>query len=144
MLLREATLYDAASMAKLMSQLGYVTRPDEMAERLRAIGADTSYHTLVAVVDSVVVGVAGIGIGHFYERNGLYGRLLVFVVHESQRGNGIGRALLREAESWVLGKGATVMVINSGNERVDAHAFYKAAGYSATGLRFIKPLSAAF
>ena len=143
MVLREATLDDAASIAELVSQLGYVTRPDEMLERLRAIGADDSYYTLVAVMDSIVVGVAGIGIGHFYERNGLYGRLLVFVVHESQRGDGVGRALLREAESWALGKGASVMVVNSGHERIGAHAFYKAAGYSPTGLRFIKPLSGA-
>jgi GNAT superfamily N-acetyltransferase len=141
--IREAMPDDSAPIAKLISQLGYVTRPDEMAERLRVIGADPSYHTLVAVVDSVVVAVAGIGIGYFYERNGRYGRLLVFVVQESQWGNGIGRALLREAESWALSKRATVMVVNSGHERVGAHAFYTAAGYSSTGLRFIKALSEA-
>src|SRR5687767_13877106 len=72
--LREANRDDAVSIAELISQLGYATRPEEMRERLSAIDADGSYHTIVALLESVVVGVVGIGISHFYERNGLYGR----------------------------------------------------------------------
>ncbi len=51
---REASLADAESIASLVTELGYSTRADEMAERLAGPLPDPSYAAFVAERDSVL------------------------------------------------------------------------------------------
>ena len=111
-----------------------------MAVRLGAIGQDRSSRTLVAEVGGAVVGVAGVWLSRYYERNGLYGRLVLLAVDDNWRRQGIGRTLVTEAEAWAVARGANSMVVNSGQHRHEAHRFYERTGYAATGLRFVKRL----
>lgn len=141
--IRDADPADADAIAGLMSQLGYPTLESEMIERLARIGADSNYRTLVAEIGTQVVGVIGVGLAPFYERNGAYCRLLVLAVDDQHRRQGIGRVLVRAAEDWALEQGATVMVVNTSHRRHDAHRFYERAGYESTGLRFVKTLQSA-
>ena len=139
--LREARIEHAVPVAHLMNDLGYPTTAAEMTVRLQAItGAAATYHTLVAVRDDVVVGVIGMGLAHYYERNGQYARVLALSVREADRGAGVGTMLLRAAERWARDAGANNVFVNSGNHRADAHAFYLGQGYRQTGLRFVKSL----
>jgi len=138
--LRDAKLEDAPALARLMVQLGYDTSSSEMTARLRAILPDRTYHTLVAVKDGAVVGMIGVGVALYYERNGRYARILALSVTDTARGNGIGSRLLRAAEEWARAAGAGSMIVNSGHQRTEAHAFYEHHGYRPTGIRFIKPL----
>ena len=62
------------------------------------------------------------------------------VVTTSAQGRGLGRQLLREAERRARAAGAARIELTSGSQRADAHAFYKACGYSDGTLRFIKRL----
>lgn len=138
--IRNARPDDSQAIASLISQLGYPTSSDEMKERLAAILLDPNYITLVAEHRQEVVGVAGIGIGRYYEKDGTYGRLLVLSVDENWRSHGIGSSLVTEAEVWLKERNLTYVIVNSGNHRIEAHRFYKRLGFEATGLRFVKSL----
>ena len=62
------------------------------------------------------------------------------VVTPEAQGRGLGRQLLREAERRARVGGAARLEITSGSQRSDAHAFYRACGYSDGTLRFVKHL----
>ncbi|MBW4542314.1 MAG: GNAT family N-acetyltransferase [Myxacorys chilensis ATA2-1-KO14] len=138
--IRNACLDDSPAIACLMSQLGYLTFPDEMKERLVAILVDPSYMTFVAEYQKEVVGVIGVGVGRYYEKNGTYGRLLALAVDEKWRSRGIGASLVAEAERWLKKRKVTSIVVNSGKQRSAAHRFYERLGYEETGLRLVKLL----
>ncbi len=61
---------------------------------------------------------------------------------EGVRGRGIGRSLLVAAERRAVAQGARRALVSSGNrpERMNAHAFYRRAGYDAKGTSFHKEL----
>ena len=139
--IRSARLDDSSAIACLMSQLGYPTSSDEMKERLTAILSDSDYMTFVAEYGKEVVGIIGVGVNRYYEKNGTYGRLLALVVDEKWKGYGIGTSLVSEAEHWLRERAVSSIVVNSGKQRKDAHRFYERLGYKETGLRFAKSLS---
>jgi GNAT superfamily N-acetyltransferase len=138
--IREATSADSSAIAGLISELGYPTTEPDMRARFTAIEADANYRTFVAEVAAVVAGVAGAGLAPYYERNGIYGRILVLAVGEAYRRNGLGRALVNAAEAWAASQGAIAMLVNTAHHRKNAHQFYGQIGYSSTGLRFVKEL----
>ena len=124
-----------------MTQLGYATSADEMRGRLEGISSHPDYMTYVAELEGEVVGIVGAGISRYYEKGGVYGRLLALAVDKRQRGRGIGASLVAEAERRLKEAGATSVIVNSGSQRSDAHRFYRRLGYIETGLRFVKELS---
>ena len=67
-------------------------------------------------------------------------RITAMVVTPEAQGRGLGKQLLREAERRARAGGAARLEITSGSQRVDAHAFYRACGYSDGTLRFVKHL----
>jgi len=136
--IRSARAGDAIAVAALVTDLGYPTSAADMTERLAMIARDARYATFVADRAGTVVGVAGVRLGPLYERNGLYGQLMVIGVRSEVQGQGIGHALIAEAERWAREGGAVEMVVHSGEHRGDAHAFYERHGYRNTGRRFIK------
>ena len=139
--IRSVCLDDSSAIACLMSQLGYPTSSDEMKERLAAILPDSDYMTFVAEYEEEVVGVIGVGVNRYYEKNGTYGRLLALVVDEKFKGYGTGASLVAEGERWLKEREVSSIVVNSGKQRSDAHRFYERLGYEETGLRFVKLLS---
>ena len=139
--IRVANLDDASAIAHLMSQLGYPTSTDEMTARLKNILAATSYMTFVAEIHQEVVGVIGISIGFAYEANAVYGRLLALSIDETYRRQGIGAALVEQAENWLKEHDVDSVVVSSRKQRHEAHSFYKRLDYEETGLRFVKSLS---
>ena len=138
--IRQARLEDAGPIAELITQLGYPSTPAEMAARLGHILPDANHLSLVAVREGRVIGVIGVGLAHYYERNGRYARILVLSVAQERRGSGVGGKLLAAAEEWARAAGASSAVVNSGNHRGEAHAFYERNGYRPTGIRFVKPI----
>lgn len=131
---------DVEPVSRLITELGYPTTPEAMRERLTAILADSGYATFVAEAGGDVVGVAGAALGLYYEKDGLYSRLVVLAVSSATRGLGIGGQLVRAVEHWAAGQGAREVFVNSGLHRVEAHRFYERCGYSRTGFRFVKTL----
>ena len=140
MKVRSACSSDIPQIALLMDQLGYPTSVEQMRTRFEKINAEPAYHTLVVEDEGKVIGMSGLCTGIFYESDGLYVRIVAFVVDESYRNKGLGRLLLVASEEWARNKGAVGIVVNSGNrtERIAAHAFYKAMGYREKSTGFVK------
>lgn len=140
MKIRKAEKNDIPALALLMEQLGYQTTEEEMKERFLLIEANESYYTLVAEDDGEVIGMVGLCKGFYYEKNGIYARILAFVVDENYRNVGIGKQLILEAEKWAFNQEASGITLTSGNrkEREVAHQFYKKMGYNALSIGFVK------
>lgn len=136
--IRPARIADAPILARLMEHLGYPTTAGEMEARLTGLLAHSEYHTLVAERNRHLVGMIGIHLGRYYEKNGLYGRIAALVVEPEHQGQHIGSALVAEAEHWLNAQGVQTVVVNSGTHRQAAHRFYEHLGYRGTGLRFVK------
>jgi ribosomal protein S18 acetylase RimI-like enzyme len=138
---RRARVADAEAIARLVSELGYRTSVEQMRKRLEAIMRVDDYETLVADDDGHVVGVVGTRIGPLYEDDDQHGQIMALAVARQHQRRGIGRMLIEAAESSLVARGGRVLVVNSGNHRSDAHAFYESLGYSLTGRRYKKSLS---
>jgi ribosomal protein S18 acetylase RimI-like enzyme len=117
---------------------GYPTSADQMQGRLEAILHDDDYHTLVAHEGGRVVGFVGTRVGPLYEDDGRYGQIMALAVAPNYQRRGVGRMLVRAAESALADAGARVVVVTSGDHRAGAHAFYENCGYSFTGRRYKK------
>jgi ribosomal protein S18 acetylase RimI-like enzyme len=138
--IRAATLDDAESIARLVSDLGYDTSGDAMRARLEAIFRDPDYDTLVAVDDDVVAGFVGTRAGPLYETDVSYGQIMALSVAGSHQGRGVGRLLMLAAETILTGRGVRQLIVTSGLHREGAHAFYERLGYAFNGKRFRKSI----
>ena len=138
--LRAGSRDDAATVAKLITELGYPTSAEQMHERLAMFVHDANYHAVVAVVDARVVGFIGLRVDRGYEYDGVQGRIVALVVDESQRGRGIGRALVDAGEAWARERGAHKIMVNTAHHRARTHEFYRSIGYESTGVRFVQAL----
>ena len=65
----------------------------------------------------------------------------MLVVAETQRGEGIGTALVEAVESRLRKAGCGLVEVTSNMKRMRAHAFYDGLGYQRTSYRFFKPLA---
>ena len=139
-LIRPAAVTDFATIARLVSDLGYPTSPTEMQRRLEAIFADPDYHTLVACDPDHIIGFVGTRSGPLYEADGRYGQIMALAVAHTHHRRGVGRMLMEAAESQLAERGARELVVTSGNHRAGAHAFYESCGYTFTGRRYKKSL----
>lgn len=136
--IRSASPEDAEAIARLMGCLGYRTTSEQMRNRLDAISRERSYATFVVITNDDLVGFVGACVCPLYEDDVPVGRIVALCVDPASRGSGLGTVLIEGAEKWLREKGATAVLINSGNKREDAHAFYTRLGYDATGIRFKK------
>jgi GNAT superfamily N-acetyltransferase len=139
--IRNAEIGDADRVASLMTELGYPTTAEAMTNRLTMILPDPNYVTLVADEGHGVIGVAGGTIGWYYEKDGIYARLLVLAVSSTARGQGTGSRLVEAVERWAASKGARDIVVNSALHRGTAHGFYERRRYERTGFCFVKTLT---
>jgi hypothetical protein len=88
--IRSAGMADASTLASLMEQPGYPTEALEMEARLTGILPHRDYHTLVAELNRHIVGMLGVHLGHYYEKNGVYGQIVALVVEQEHQGQHIG------------------------------------------------------
>ena len=138
--IRPAERADAAALAELMGELGYVTRTSDMEMRLDAILPDPEYRTFVALSGATVCGMIGTCCIKSHEYNNVGGRILALVVSEKQRGRGVGRALVQAAENDFIARNVRRIALNARLTREEAHLFYESLGYTKNGFRFVKEL----
>jgi ribosomal protein S18 acetylase RimI-like enzyme len=112
-----------------------------MQQRLKSILADQHYATLVACDADQIVGFIGTRVGPLYESDDDYGQIMALAIARDHQRQGVGRMLMHAAESMLVARGVCVLVVSSGNQRADAHAFYEKNGYAFTGRRYIKSVS---
>ena len=143
--IRQATTSDISAMNELFRKdLGYEGCTLEIVEK-QFTGLDNSR-------EAVFVAEAGddsghiAGVIHVEKYNVLYfptmANILGLAVAADFRRQGIGSALLKQAEEWARENGASSIRLNSGESRKQAHEFYRTQGYTddKKQLRFIKEL----
>jgi ribosomal protein S18 acetylase RimI-like enzyme len=135
---RTATIADSVQIARLVSGLGYPTAPAQMYKRLQTILSNNDYATVVACDGDILVGFIGTRMGTLYENDGQYGQIMALAVASDYQRRGIGRMLLQAAESELMRHQISILVVTSGNQRSDAHAFYERNGYAWTGRRYAR------
>jgi len=136
---RDATESDAAAIAPLLDALGYPASVEDVAARLRRLAAYPGPAAALVAVDGEQV--VGLLTAHAFPT--VHGAapaawITALVVDPAARGRGVGRRLVRAAESWAAEQGAARIAVTSATHRADAHRFYEGLGYDATGRRFAR------
>lgn len=138
--LRSASPMDADDVASLLTELGYPCDRSDALERIGSIIDNDRQVLVVARLAGVVSGLIALDFMYYLPLGTHTCRVTALVVTPEAQGRGLGRQLLREAERRARSGGAARIELTSGSQRADAHAFYKACGYSDGTLRFIKRL----
>ncbi|HEX6324259.1 MAG TPA: GNAT family N-acetyltransferase [Vicinamibacterales bacterium] len=128
MKLRKVKPEDAAAVAELCAQLGYPTSEEDIRTRLDALGGRPDHRLIGAELDGKLVGWAHVHADWALD-HGLEADLLGLVVHEEQRGLGIGRSLIGEAAEWAFKHHCTRMRVRTNVIRLRAGDFYRRAGF---------------
>jgi ribosomal protein S18 acetylase RimI-like enzyme len=128
MIIRDARPADRAMVRRLIGQLA--DAPDEAAFRARfaRVSAEAGHRLIVAEMAGEVVGVL-----HVFERPALEkpceAVVQALVVDGARRGNGIGEALMREAEAWAAARKLASTALYTRTDRDRARLFYERIGY---------------
>lgn len=140
--IRSMKIEDVFQIEQLMNQLGYPSSVTQLQNRFQKIMDLHDYQTLVAEIDSTIVGLIGMAKQFAYEFDGPYVRVMALVVHEDYRGMKIGHNLMQAAENWAVENECVAVTLNSGNrpERIGAHQFYERLGYVGKSTGFSKIL----
>ncbi|WP_240125785.1 GNAT family N-acetyltransferase [Thermomonas alba] len=141
--LRPAVLGDADDVARLLCELGYPCDTAEASERISAILANERQALILARRNGAVCGLVALDFMYYLPLGTTTCRVTALVVSAGAQGQGLGRALLKEAERRARAGGAARIELTSGAQRTEAHAFYRACGYSDSSVRFVKLLGSA-
>ncbi|MBI5714281.1 MAG: GNAT family N-acetyltransferase [Chloroflexi bacterium] len=131
-ILRAIQKKDVPTLAQMMASTAlwqrYNVTEDSAARRLQS-GLDQGATILVAEIDQTAVGFV------WYVMNGAFNRsgyIMLIGVEQSARGAGLGRALMREAETIMFEKVNDVFLLVS-DFNSDAQKFYQRLGYEQVG-----------
>lgn len=139
MIIREATLEDAFAICNInCADLGYDCSCEFVSTRISHLDKERE-KVFVAEINGIVAGYI-----HAEKYQTLYFEpminILGLAVSAEFRRRGIGRILLKYAESWANEAGIKKIRLNSGISRMEAHSFYRAMGYNNEKgqIRFMK------
>lgn len=140
--LRQATAEDVAAIVRLLSDDPIGAGREDIGdltvyvEAFARIDADPA-HALVVVTDAAeadeVVGTLQLSIlPGLARRAATRGQIEAVRVARSQRGRGVGAAMIRWAIDEAGRRGCTLVQLTSDKARPDAHRFYESLGFVAT------------
>lgn len=130
MRVRRMAMGDAAAVAALSGQLGYPADEEAIRRRWAALDDEPAHAVFVAeAANGRAVGWVHVHERRLLEADGM-AEVLGLVVDEGERGTGVGRRLVDEAERWSVARGCGSMRIASNVVRQEAHAFYQKLGYA--------------
>lgn len=139
--LREATEADLPAILTLYAQLG---QDDGKVLSLEAAGrifarmkTYPDYHIYIALLNGRIVGTFALLILDNIAHMGTPSAILEdVVVEEGIRSQGIGRQMMRYANSLCREKGCYKMSLTSNRNREAAHRFYESLGFEKHGYSF--------
>ena len=99
---------------------------------------DDRYKTFVALENAKVVGFISSVCSYEIGRQVGFMHITGLAVQKEKHNRGIGRKLLEHMENYAKDKGISSIVLNSGLQRVSAHAFYQQNGYNKGSWCFSK------
>ncbi len=132
---------DLEALQALLVELGYSVQLPDLRGNIRAI-LDKGGALFVAEKRGSVIGSICVLIDARLAE-GVAAEIVSLVVSENERGAGVGKALIRQAEAWARGRVDTLRV-RANAIRGPAHAFYKSRGFRVikTQKVFLKNLRA--
>jgi GNAT superfamily N-acetyltransferase len=122
------TASDADRVAQLMTQLGYPSTRQQIAQRFERIDGQSNQALFVADDDGQVVASVHVAANPYLE-NDASAEILGLVVADGYRSQGVGKALVAAAEAWAAKLGCGVLRVRSNTIRTRAHTFYDRAGF---------------
>jgi GNAT superfamily N-acetyltransferase len=99
--------------------------PTVASERLRRVVDVDSSTAFVALLSGELVGFCTVYLDLESVRFGQRAWVNDMAVNPLRRSGGIGHLLLQSAFAWARGNGASVIQLDSGLARLDAHRFYR-------------------
>jgi N-acetylglutamate synthase-like GNAT family acetyltransferase len=117
---------DVEEVKYLMNELGYSVKIMELSTNISAI-RENGGEVLVADDGKNVIGCVCVLIDARLAE-GVYAEIVSLVVSEKQRGKGIGKILIKNAEKWAGNKVDKIRV-RANIVRSGAHLFYKSLSY---------------
>ena len=139
---RKATVDDAAVLIELSRQLGSHGPPQNLPDAETAIRGSAEQpwlHLLVADIDGEVVGMVTLvivpGMAHAARP---WAQIENMVTHEGHRRKGIGEALVRRCEEISREADVYKLQLMSSRPRKGAHAFYEKMGFDPNSIGFRK------
>jgi GNAT superfamily N-acetyltransferase len=122
---------DVLVVAELYAQLGYPVEIETFKSRFMKLQNTDDHAIFVAEFETGVV----VGVVHVREEQSLHAgsvaEIAALVVDVEQRGNGIGRVLMEETESWAAKRNLSKVKLLSNVNREKAHDFYRRLAYSS-------------
>jgi ribosomal protein S18 acetylase RimI-like enzyme len=138
LMIRDARPKDIDALVALINALGYDVTAAELRKRLTLVRKVGNH---VVVADRAgAIGLLTTSMTYVLHRPRPVGRISMMVVAEKERGNGVGAALVAEAEARLKAAGCGLVEVTSNAKRLRAHAFYERLGYERTSYRFAKQL----
>jgi len=138
--IRPATPQDASAVSALLGELGYEVAPEAAALRLQRLNHTGSDPTFLAHENGQALALVALHRCRMLQYAKPVVRITALVVHDRARRRGIGRLLIDHTLRWAKQTGCELVELTSALDRAEAHAFYRDVGFTASSLRFRKPL----
>lgn len=122
------------------SELGYDVSCEDLKTRIFQMQEDKNYVIFTAVDDEKVIGFIGLQMCFAFEIPGKIMRIIALAVAYHSQGQGIGSALIQEAEKYAIENNISAIVVNSGIKRTEAHRFYQKKSFYKKGYSFCKQI----
>lgn len=137
---RTARDVDADILRSLYRQLVDDENVNVTASQIRSLESDAHTRLLVCEIDGQVRGTVLVCLCADVMYAGQpFAVVENIVVDQECRGNGVGRALLREVERFCRSRNCSKMMLLSSTARVDAHRFFEKIGFRGDRKRgFVK------
>jgi GNAT superfamily N-acetyltransferase len=135
--LRSATVADAERIAALFTDEGYPSGPSDIVDRLARFDSDGS-RVIVADNGGEVLGFVAVHALPRFEHSDRIIRIMALVVDAGERGRGIGRLLMEEAERIGRDLDAAFAEVTAGHHRPDARRLYEELGYDGTVAAYLR------
>ena len=129
---------DDLAVQEMLGQLGYVFTVEEVRARLILLATSGKDPILLAKQDSRVVGLIAMHCATMLHHREPVARITALVVRDDVRGKGIGRILVDAGTNLARQAGCSLMELTTAVHRIEAQAFYKALGFTASSLRFYR------
>ena len=135
--LRAATATDAEAIAALFTDEGYPSGPSDIVERLAGFETELS-RVIVADNDGQVLGFIAVHALPRFEHTDRILRIMALVVDAGERGRGIGRLLMEDAERFGREVDAAFAEVTAGHHRPEARHLYEELGYDGTVAAYLR------
>jgi ribosomal protein S18 acetylase RimI-like enzyme len=134
-IIREPISQDVDALVSLMGQLGYPISFREMEKNLLEYSTRPNQKAWIAEKDKKAIGCIAVAVTNYFHRKGTFLRVITLVVDRDHRREGIGRELMKKAESYAKDLGCSHVELTSGMHRAKLgyHDFYRSLGFSDLG-----------